>query len=176
MNFPGVPPFSISDLTSKQPIHLTLYSLENQKNVVHENKKKSKGNKCTALERHFRTYLRTYANFELSHTLHCVSHRYSNCNAPKCRDTSTTLTLEGTDSRKILSSFSSSLRSDSIISLDSKVKENNYEENDGLIQSESRSNCISSMDCLAAEAESGYDLVKRCTRNLCFDQPSVASP
>ncbi len=176
MNFPGVPPFSISDLTSKQPIHLTLYSLEDQKNVVHENHKTAKGKKSTVVERHFRSFLRTYADFELSHALHCASHRYSTCIASQCRDTSPILASKGEDSRNMQPSFLSSFRSDSIITLDSVVKDNNDEENEDLIESESRSNCISSIDCLTTNSESAYDLVKRCTRNLCLDHPLVASP
>jgi hypothetical protein len=176
LNFPGIPPFSISDLTSKQPIHLTLYSLEEQRNVVQENHKTAKGKKSTVLERHFRSFLRTFVDLELSHALHCVSHRYFASMASQCRDNSPILVSQGEDSRNMQPSFLSSYRSDSIISVDSEVKDNNDEENEDLMKSESRPNCISSMDCLTTNSESAYDLVKRCTRNLCLDHPLVASP
>ncbi len=172
MNFPGVPPFSISDLTSKQPIHLTLYSIVDPNKDIDGNHKRRNGSKTGASERHYRSYLRTYADFELSNTSHSISNWHSKCIALQSEDAET-------DSQNInISGFASDLRSNGVVSIKSNEKDSSHAEN-SVFTSDSRSNSILSTDCVPSEPESTYDVLKSCTTkcgSLCFDHPLTLSP
>ncbi len=179
MNFPGVPPFSISDLTSKQPIHLTLYSIVDPKKGIDGNHKRRNGSKSGASERHYRSYMRTYADFELSNISHSISHWHSKCIALQSQDVSPGFNSNETGSRNInISGFASDLRSNGVVSIESNEKDSSPTEN-SVFTSDSRSNSILSIDCLTSEPESTYDVLKSCTTkcgSLCFEHPLTLSP
>jgi hypothetical protein len=114
MNFPGIPPFSLSDLISKQPIHLTMYCIEEKQ----QEENGSRNGKKTLP--HYRCSLSTYSDFELSHTVQSVSRRYSRWVASEVRHSSTVFdSVSKVDSMEIISSVFAESRSSSATSMDS---------------------------------------------------------
>jgi len=149
MNFPGIPPFSLSDIVSKQPINLTVYCLEEKEQGTDKIKHDKSGGKSSAQQPHYRSSLRIFSNFELSHTVHSASHRYTALVASQARSDVLDLIRDPCADTMIMEQIATK----SIYAVES-------------VNSKSIS-----IDSLTIQTNNSYDLLKHCTNRCgpCFD-------
>ena len=103
MNLPGIRPFFLSDIIDTQPVHLTVYCLERQQEAAQNeqqgrnNNKNGNSSKAYTQQSHYRCYLSTYTDLELSHTVKSVSHRHMQWVASQLRQSPDTVLISSND-------------------------------------------------------------------------------